>query len=336
MHNKKSRRGFTLIELLVVITIIAVLVSLLLPAVQQAREAARRTQCRNNLKQLGLALHNYHTAQQVFPPGYVDRNGDPNRTPDQDQGSGWAWTSFLLPHLDQGNVYNQINFNVTIGVGANSQIAQQSLPMCLCPSDIDQQPFAVYDSTFSNPVTTLAYSNYVACSGWVECFAGAGGNPQPDGDADGPTGVYGPAGVGMFYRNSKTSAARVRDGLSNTIAVGERISLQAPSTWTGAYPGGRCPAWRAALPPVPFAPPPGLAYDNADWGEAFVLSHCNANHLPNSDYPIYDPDTYHSRHSGGANFLFGDGSVRFISSYVNGATYQALSTVGGAEVVGEY
>src|SRR6478609_9116964 len=123
----KERRAFTLIELLVVIAIIAVLIALLLPAVQQAREAARRTQCRNNLKQIGLALHNYHDAYQLFPPGYVDRNGNPDLTPDNDLGPGWGWASFILPQLDQGNVYNQINFNIGVGLGSNATVSKLSM-----------------------------------------------------------------------------------------------------------------------------------------------------------------------------------------------------------------
>src|SRR5689334_25410189 len=109
------RRAFTLIELLVVIAIIAVLIALLLPAVQQAREAARRTQCKNNLKQIGLALHNYHDTFRLFPPGYVDRNGNPNLTPDNDLGPGWGWAAFLLPYIDQSPLYSPINFNVGVG-----------------------------------------------------------------------------------------------------------------------------------------------------------------------------------------------------------------------------
>src|SRR5262245_20886047 len=166
------RRGFTLIELLVVIAIIAVLMSLLLPAVQQAREAARRTQCRNNLKQIGLALHNYHGALQVFPPGYVDRSGNPNLTPDNDLGPGWGWATFLLPHLDQSNVYDQLNINQAIGTGANAQVSLVAMPAFQCPSDGQQEPFPVYDSSFSTPMATVAHSNYVANNGWIECFGG--------------------------------------------------------------------------------------------------------------------------------------------------------------------
>jgi prepilin-type N-terminal cleavage/methylation domain-containing protein/prepilin-type processing-associated H-X9-DG protein len=333
MRNR--RKGFTLIELLVVIAIISVLVSLLLPAVQQAREAARRSQCRNNLKQMGIALHNYHDACRVFPPGYVDLNGNPNSTPDNDLGSGWGWATFLLPYMDQGPLYNQINFNVGVGLGVNAQLSQVSLAAFQCPSDGLQDPFPVYDSSFGKPITTVAHSNYVGCNGWIECFGGAGGNPQPGPLADGLNGTYGKAGVGLFFRNSKNSAANVTDGLSNTIFVGERSSNHSPSTWTGSVTGGRCPAWMAQNTGA-YAPPPGPAYDNADFGEALIFAHCNATHVPNADFPVFDPDTYYSFHSGGCHFLFGDGSVRFISSYVDGYTYQHLATIAGGEVEGDY
>src|SRR5437660_7720682 len=121
------RRGFTLIELLVVIAIIAVLIGLLLPAVQKVREAAARMSCTNNLKQIGLALHSYHDANNRFPPGYIDGNLNPASTPDNDVGPGWGWASFLLPYIEQGNVYNQINFKVGVGIGNNIAISQQPL-----------------------------------------------------------------------------------------------------------------------------------------------------------------------------------------------------------------
>jgi prepilin-type N-terminal cleavage/methylation domain-containing protein len=240
MTAHRRRRAFTLIELLVVIAVIAVLMALLLPAVQQAREAARRTQCKNSLKQIGMALHNYHDTFKMFPPGYVDRNGNPNVTPDMDQGPGWSWAAFLLPSLDQANVYNQINFNLGVGLGSNAQISQQSLSVFQCPSDGLQQSFLVYDITLSLPITTVAHSNYVGCNGWIECFGGAGGNPQPGAAADGLTGTYGAAGVGMFYRNSSNSTANFTDGLSNSVAVGERSSNHSPSTVVSAQPGWQC------------------------------------------------------------------------------------------------
>jgi prepilin-type processing-associated H-X9-DG protein len=303
-----------------------------LPAVQKVREAAARLQCVNNLKQIGLALHSYHDTMNCFPPGYVDGNTDPNSTPDNDVGPGWGWASYLLPHLEQQNVYRQINFAVGVGVGSNTAVSQLSLRIFQCPSDGRQQPFPVYDSSFTTPIATVAHGNYVGCNGWEECFNGAGGNPQGSVGTDGLAGGFGAAGVGLFYRNSRTRMADVTDGLSNTIVAGERSSNHAPSTWTGAVAGGRCPAWMATQPPAPYAPPPGPAYDNADFGEALVLAHCNATHLPNADFPIFDPDTFYSYHPQGANFLFGDGSVHFLRSSINPATYQALATIAGGEV----
>ena len=329
------KHGFTLIELLVVIAMIAVLIALLLPAVQQAREAARRTQCKNNLKQIGLALYNYHDTFTVFPPGYVDRNGNPNLTPDNDTGPGWGWAAFLLPNIDQSPIYNQINFNLGVGLGNNAQPARVRLNAFLCPSDSSQQTFPVYDAaTQTTILTTVASSNYVGCNGWIECFGGAGGNPQPGSAADGLSGTFGQAGVGIFFRNSKNNTSNVTDGLSNTVFVGERSSNHSPVTWTGAVTGGACPAWMAGQ--SPYSPPPGPAFDNGDWGEALIFAHCNATHLPNADFPIYDPDVFYSRHIGGCHFLMGDGSVRFISSYVDGKTYQNLATIAGGEVPGDF
>ncbi|HLJ97977.1 MAG TPA: DUF1559 domain-containing protein [Gemmataceae bacterium] len=336
MRSSSVRRGFTLIELLVVIAIIAVLIGILLPAVQKVREAAQRAQCTNNLKQIGLALHSYHDANSSFPPGYIDGNRDRNSTPDNDVGPGWGWAAFLLPYIEQGNLYNQINFGQGVGVGKNVSISQMPLTVYQCPSDPLHQNFGVYDSNFTNPIVTVAYSNYVGCNGWEECFNNAGGNGQGDGN-DGLNGALGAAGNGLFYRNSHYRIADVTDGMSNTIFVGERSSNHSPSTWTAAVPGGRCPAWMATQPPVPYAPPPGPAYDNADFGEALVLAHCNATHLPSADYPIYDPDTFYSMHTGkGANFLFGDGSVHFLTSNIDPYTYQHLATIAGGEALGDW
>ena len=347
-----ARRGFTLIELLVVIAIIAILIGMLLPAVQKVREAAARAKCTNNLKQIGLALHSYHDANQVFPSGYIDGNTDPNSTPDNDVGPGWGWAAFLLPYLEQNDVYTQIKFDVGVGMGANAQVSMQTLAIFQCPSDSNQQPVPIYDSSFSDPIATVAHGNYVGCNGWVECFPNAGGNYQPssdggaaeDGDG-GQTGV-GSAGDGLFYRNSRNTMASVTDGLSNTIIVGERSSNHSPtSTWTGAVTGGRCPAWMATQPyTAPYTPPSqapsganGSAYDNADWQEALVLAHCNATHVPNADNPIYDPDTFYSMHTpAGANFLFGDGSVHFLTSGIDPNAYQWLATIAGGEVANNW
>src|SRR5438270_2472785 len=147
-----ARTAFTLIELLVVIAIIAILIGLLVPAVQKVREAAARLQCQNNLKQIGLALHGYHDTYKFFPPGYVDRNTDPNSTPDNDVGPGWGWAAFLLPYVEQDNVYKQINFSQPVGTGVNAPISLLALAVYQCPADPYQQAFPVYDSGFSTPI----------------------------------------------------------------------------------------------------------------------------------------------------------------------------------------
>jgi prepilin-type N-terminal cleavage/methylation domain-containing protein/prepilin-type processing-associated H-X9-DG protein len=332
-----SRHGFTLIELLVVIAILGVLMGLLVPAIQKVREAASRMKCTNNLKQIGLALHNYHDAQGSFPPGYVDRNTDPTSTPDNDLGPGWGWAAILLPYLEQEPLYKQIDFNQGVGLGSNTAVCQLPLAIYQCSSDPYQQNFPVYDSSFTNPIATVAHGNYVGCIGWEECFMCAGGSAPAGWGTDGLSGKLGSSGVGVFYRNSHTRIASVTDGLSNTIFVGERSGNHAPSTWTGAVTGGRCPAWMATMPPSVYAPPPGPAYDNADFAEALVLAHGNATHVPSADFPIYDPDTFYSMHTPkGANFLFGDGSVHFLSSFINPVTYQALCTMAGDEVTNDW
>src|SRR5438552_16615078 len=141
MHTKPSRVGFTLIELLVVIAIIAVLIGLLLPAIQKVRETANRLKCKNNLKQIGLALHNYHGRSSSFPPGYVSTVGASG--PADDQGPGWGWAAYLLPDLEADNVHRQIQFNKNIKDPIHAAIRVTSLPVFLCPSDIAPATFTV-------------------------------------------------------------------------------------------------------------------------------------------------------------------------------------------------
>lgn len=347
---RSVRSAFTLIELLVVIAIMAILVGLLVPAMQRVRESAAKIQCANNLEQIGLALHGYHNDYKKFPPGYVDGNTNPSSTPDNDVGPGWGWAAFLLPYLELSDLYNQINFKQGVGVGANMQVSQTQVSVYQCPSDPYQQNVPIYDSNFTSPIATVAHGNYVGCNGWVECFANAGGNYQPasDGgaaeDGDGGNTSTGKGGNGLFYRNSKNTITHVTDGLSNTIFVGERCAAHSPTTWTGAVTGGRCPAWMATQPwTAPYTTPAaapntgnGTAYDNADYAEALILAHGNATHLPNVDFPIYDPDVFWSMHPGGANFLFGDGSVHFLTSGINPMTFQSMCTIAGGETANDW
>ncbi len=266
-----------------------------------------------------------------FPPGYIDGNTKPAATPDNDVGPGWGWASFLLPYLEQQNVFNQINFNVGVGLGSNTAVSQMALPVYQCPSDPYQQNFTVWPTN-----VVVAHGNYVGCNGWEECFWNSGGAGN-GGGSDGLSGGLGTGGNGLFYRNSRNNTASITDGLSNTIVVGERSGNHSPSTWTGAVTGGQCPAWMAVQPPAPYSPPPSPAYDNADFDEALVLAHGNATHVPSADFPIFDPDTFYSMHTPtGANFLFGDGSVHFLSSSINPNTYQWLCTMAGGEVLGDW
>ena len=208
------RSGFTLIELLVVIAIIAILIGLLLPAVQKVRAAAARLQCKNNLKQIGLALHNYHDRSNALPPGYLTGL----TTGGAEAGPGWGWAAFLLPDLEQDNLYRQIRTNFAIGDAANAAPRTQSLKVYLCPADSQVGTFDVQGSNVA-----VAHANYVGVFGTNE----AEDNPG--------------AGNGTFFRNSRVKFGDITDGLSNTYAVGERSSDIALATWTGAIPGAEVP-----------------------------------------------------------------------------------------------
>lgn len=291
------RRGFTLIELLVVIAIIGILVALLLPAVQQAREAARRTQCKNNLKQLGLGLQMYHDTYQHLPSAWV--GVDTGSLSSSVNGlNGWGWGSKILPQLDQAPLFQQINFRLSVADPVHAQIRTQNLIVFRCPSDSGPERWTISDEN-GTPLSELAIANYVGCFGTTEIDSCEGlpiGTPC--------------VGNGQFYHNSSTRLSDIIDGLSQTILVGERRTAQDHnwySTWAGVIPDGE---------------------------EAAVRIVGSADHTPN--HPNHHFDDFSSYHVGGAHFLLGDGSVRFISSNVDEKTYRALATRAGREVVGEF
>jgi prepilin-type N-terminal cleavage/methylation domain-containing protein/prepilin-type processing-associated H-X9-DG protein len=295
MH--RPRHAFTLIELLVVIAIIAVLMGLLLPAVQKVREAANRASCQNNLKQIGLACHNYHDANGSFPPGYRATAPYPDTAP------GWGWGAFLLPYLEQDNLYRQIDFNRPI---QSSLAGQTVLKSFLCPSDVvPSNAFLVTDATFT-PVAWMAPSSYAASVG------------DDSSEADDPT------GNGVFYRNSKTRIADITDGTSNTTIIGDRTWTQVQGAWAGAPSGGITRA--GSQNPWPFA---------TATAAVLVQAHNNwINIRTDADGGL---DDFTSNHPGGANLLFADGSVHFIHSITNDGAerraFWALGTRAGGEAI---
>jgi prepilin-type N-terminal cleavage/methylation domain-containing protein/prepilin-type processing-associated H-X9-DG protein len=345
--NLKSRRGFTLIELLVVIAIIAVLIALLLPAVQAAREAARRAQCINNLKQIGLGLHNYHSSNNSFPMGVSAENGSPQSS-ESIFWNGWSAQSLLLAYMEQTAVYNAINFSIDPVTSAfsnkNTTALYTKISAFLCPSD-------------SNAGQSLGGQIFI--NSYYTSFGTSVNNT--------PT-----ISTGLFCYNNAYSIAAVTDGTSNTIAFGEGLTsnntaskypgngvdgagtgfptntdvnqsaaiqtqlmanLTACSTpWNtgtsitanrGAYWGWGAEAMTAFTTIVP---PNSTQYA---WGHCRYG--CGGCPLQASDHS--DIVNANSRHSGGANFTMGDGSVRFVKSSISMPTYWAIGTKGTGETV---
>jgi prepilin-type N-terminal cleavage/methylation domain-containing protein len=298
---RKHRVAFTLIELLVVIAIIGILIGMLLPAVQKVREAAARTKCKNNLKQIGLALHAYHDRMKEFPPGYQTAVASDN----SDTGPGWGWAAYLLADLEQGNLRDRIRFDLQISDPANAQVRVTTLAVFTCPSEDEFAPFTVVDSG-GNPVCDVARGNYLAMNGVLGVSGDAFDNN------------------GAFLRNRSTRVADIKDGLSNTLFVGERCSSMSNSAWAGAVTNGVVPAVRY--------PDPADQLANAEAAAALVLSHGSRDHLPNNPL-VFDADATASFHVSGVNFLVGDGSVQSISNAIDGLVYEALLTRAGNESV---
>jgi prepilin-type N-terminal cleavage/methylation domain-containing protein/prepilin-type processing-associated H-X9-DG protein len=313
---KNVRTGFTLIELLVVIAIIAVLIGLLLPAVQKVRESANRMRCKNNLKQIGIALHSYHDRMGSFPPGYFSNLSGPasqgsnaNCTWDE-TGPGWGWAAMLLSDLEQSNLQQQIRFDLQISDPLNAGVRTTVLPIYVCPSEVQTGTFFVVDAN-GNPLVEVARCSYVAMNGILGVTADAFDNN------------------GVFLRNRLMRMRDVTDGLSNTLFVGERATNMSSVTWTGAVLGGVVPAQRY--------PNPADQLANAEAASALVLAHGSRTHIPN-DQLVFDADATSSYHASGVNFLFGDGSVHSISNNIDGLLYEALLTRAGGETAsgGDY
>lgn len=294
------RCGFTLIELLVVIAIIAVLIGLLLPAVQKAREVASRASCQNNLHQIGLALHNYHDSQGSFPCGYYCAK--PQANPDYTS-PGWGWAALILPFIEQGNLSQQINFALPIEVAGNLTARTMIIKLYVCPSDRSTGLFTVY-SKGGGALAEAATNSYAACHG-----AGIDLDEELD-DFN-----------GMFSRNSRVRMAEVTDGTSNTFAIGERGAFFTQTAWAGAVNFG-------STRHTPNAPVINLnAIEDAP---TQTLAHIDVESIND---PRGDEEDFFTPHTGAAMFLFVDGSVRSVPLSLSLQTLQALSTRNGGEAI---
>jgi len=329
-HRALKRPGFTLIELLVVIAIIAVLIGLLLPAVQKVREAASRAKCQNNLKQIGIGLHAYHDAAGFLPPGGTN-DAPPYGTGADSWGS--SWMIYLLPFVEQANFYNQWQFNNNSGWGNGTDGALLNgfnVPVYRCPSTTLPQ----YSNQLTNSGATPGSNGTVM----VPTYCGiAGALPSLVGTSDtrisqGATGTAGccsggiVAGNGTLFPNSAVKLTGITDGTSNTIVVGEQSDMLttqngARVTWNASGPHGFHIGAQGGVPPnyhnggdaramqmttirYPVNQKTGWVNGSGDCGNTGVCDNTGQN------IPLNSP------HSGGINVLFGDGSVRFLSDSV--------------------
>jgi len=322
-HDNNSRHnGFTLIELLVVIAIIAILVALLLPAVQQAREAARRSACKNNLKQIGLALHNYHDTHKVLPPGY--QRYLPYSSVSTFDGPGWGWGAMILPQLEQTAMYDALRMDerVLAETADILQYTQVSLPVFRCPST----PGGMINE---NLMSSSADEGFALAT-----YKGVFGdkNTQYNESTDDCPLVLGSCvsgGNGAFSANSSTKFRDVTDGLSNTVVIGEI-----------AYgPNGTVNSSGTLID-----------YEGTVWaGVSSTSSRSNvaviqtfrgqtSSGSPSTLYRINGTNahSFSSHHDGGAQFVMGDGAVRFISENVDSSIVNDLSAGADGQVLGSF
>jgi prepilin-type N-terminal cleavage/methylation domain-containing protein/prepilin-type processing-associated H-X9-DG protein len=340
-ERKPRRRAFTLIELLVVIAIIAVLIALLLPAVQAAREAARRIQCTNNLKQLGLGVHNYVSTNGVLPPQQVLMYAGTTVS----WKSQWGVTSRLLPYAEQGALFNAINFTLKTSDPTNSTVVSASVNVLICPSEVNSQPTTSTNAK-TGVVSVYGISNYGWCEGDWYVF---GGNTAPPNRS-----AFGP--------NLSRTLAAFTDGLSQTVLGADvKANLPAYHDCPSSVPASLASPTAVPTPSAVMAAVAGAA--SAGCRVASGHNHwCNGNTFydglttalpPNtrsnagtpaadSDLvsededdggPTYSSVTARSYHPGGVNALFGDGSVRFVKNSIQWQTWRALGSIGGGEVI---
>ncbi|CAN5872567.1 hypothetical protein BH23PLA1_BH23PLA1_14570 [soil metagenome] len=336
----RSDRGFTLIELLVVIAIIGVLIALLLPAVQAAREAARRMQCTNNLMQMMLAVHHYASAHQVYPPGTTAPAGS-GPVASLPGGHHFSWQTHLLPYIEQKNAYNKLNFDVGAHTIENATVRATMLSSFLCPSD-------GFTNRYGGSIPSQ--SNYAGCHHDVEAPIAADNH-------------------GVFFLNSRLRPDDIDDGTSQTIFLGEKLNSAPGLGWvsgtratlrnTGVPPNARAPLIILSKNASPesdefatgFGYGPGFEDENGFGPDDFFPFDDDRIDVPMPEVPEDaedvedDPETktpppiayyvggFSSRHPGGANFAFGDGSVRFVKDSISPHIYQLLGHRSDGELI---
>jgi prepilin-type N-terminal cleavage/methylation domain-containing protein len=316
MKHAHRRRGFTLIELLVVIAIIAVLIGLLLPAVQKVREAAARAKCTNNLKQLGIGINSYYDAFGNIPCNAKVVNYSWASDSTEPGSSTWTWIARILPYIEQGNLANQ--YNIPSGTLGNAQAGIAAvIPMLFCPSDGTETSNTATDWANIGGIT-MGLTNYQGCSGcnWGVNTGATFTTAFPVTD---PNPILGKDGLdhgnGMFYRTDGNRPLRftdITDGTSSTFMIGENLHSYNQHTGGWAYPN-----YVNATCAIPLNYNDGPASGYGDWPNRY---------------------SFHSQHPAGANFCFADASVHFITNEISITTYQALSTIqsGSTEVIGPY
>ncbi|WP_437229918.1 DUF1559 domain-containing protein [Planctomicrobium sp. SH661] len=335
-RSKNGAAGFTLIELLVVIAIIAVLIALLLPAVQQAREAARSSQCKNHLKQVGLALHNYHDVHSTFPPG---SNG--GSTTGEAQELVPNWRLHIFPQLEQSALYNQLDFTSSYrsfsgaygGVNADL-LRDKKVPVYICPSSPLDPNGTTTAWTDTHNTSRIQVPMYVGVAG-----SSIGTSPEfPLGKVVGFTNPYGTyTNNGMLQWNQNISMKHCVDGTSNTLIVAEQSAPIGTQDLRSGYHGGYIGATFPNPVTSSLQSAPGAGSDVWSVGISSFKVRINSKTTSSGAETCYGPNTaWTSYHTGGIHALLTDGSVRFLSENTDMDTLRRLAARDDGEVVGEY
>ena len=312
--ERSAARGFTLIELLAVVALIGLLAAMLLAAIQSSREAARRAQCINNLKQLGLAVQNYQSVMNVLPPAYATGIEDLL----VETGKNWAWGSMILGSLDQPALYNAINFSQFLDQPSSQTVRRVGLAVFVCPSSRGDEDVVMVRTWYGRDalIDDLATANYVTSAGTRMLSHG----PY---SLDGSISSLNDAGTGLMFQNSAVAPSGITDGASQTMLAGERSRDLADASWIGTTPmshGTICTK-------------PGNPTQECVAANVLVLGHTgpeNVNHqaawVDAPNYAASEADGFRSTHPGGCNFLFSDGTVRFLRQTIDPKVFAALST----------